>query len=134
MPDERQLFSLSQGAVKEEKVIREEQTFKDGKKYVGQWLVSSEIVAARHGQGMCTWPSGGRYDGQWKRDKRSGKGTYWYANGGKYDGEWLDDKKRGKGICTFASGAKYQGDWEHDLEHGWGIYEWADGRKYEGQF
>ena len=41
------------------------------------------------GRGVCTWPSGARYEGEWKDDKRSGRGVHWLRGGQRvFDGEW----------------------------------------------
>ena len=51
----------------------------------------------RHGHGVITYESGGKYAGQWENDKRSGKGKYVFTCGDVYEGEWLEGKYHGKG-------------------------------------
>jgi len=38
-----------------------------------------------------TWPSGARFEGEYKDDQRNGHGTYWYADGRCHKGEYKDD-------------------------------------------
>ena len=46
----------------------------------------------RHGQGINTWPSGDRYEGDFHLDKRRGRGRLVSTSGSKYEGDWKDDK------------------------------------------
>ena len=95
-----------------------------------------------HGQGVYEYASGdyagGRYDGQFKDDKRNDQGVYEYPNGDCYDGHWKDGKKHGQGVYEHASGDlagnRYDGHWKDGKQHGQGAYEYADGDRYEGQF
>ena len=66
----------------------------------------------KEGKGTYNWPSGGKYEGDWKDGKKEGKGTWTYADGGKYEGYWKNDKKDGKGIMTYPDGRKYEEKWK----------------------
>jgi hypothetical protein len=44
-----------------------------------------------------TWPSGARFEGEYRDDRRNGQGTYWYADGRCYRGEYEDDVMVGEG-------------------------------------
>lgn len=54
-------------------------------------------------------------------------GTQYFADGGKYDGEWRDDKKSGKGtsfthlgLYIFSNRERYEGEIEDGIVHGKG--------------
>jgi hypothetical protein len=59
-------------------------TSPSGEKYVGEFKDNK-----RHGQGTNTWPSGEKYVGQYKDGKRHGLGTYFWANGERDAGYYL---------------------------------------------
>jgi len=48
-----------------------------------------------------TWPSGRRYEGEWKDDKLNGQGVYTYTDGTRYEGEFKDSKYNGQGVMTY---------------------------------
>ena len=64
-----------------------------------------------NGHGLCRWPDGSQYEGEWKNDQRVGKGKYRYDNGDVYEGDWFDDERNGYGTYTFADGDIYRGEW-----------------------
>ncbi len=41
-------------------VAKPEYTYKNGSKYIGQW-----VNGFRHGNGKMIWPDGASYEGQW---------------------------------------------------------------------
>jgi len=84
--------------------------------------------------GTYTFPSGDKYVGEWKDDKRNGQGTYTYADGNKYVGQFKDDKRNGQGTFTFANGNKYVGQFKDGEKNGQGTFTWSDGDKFVGQF
>lgn len=49
---------------------RPEHMFKNGAKYIGQWLKDSDEI--RHGKGRQTWPDGACYEGMWVYNKANG--------------------------------------------------------------
>ena len=100
-----------------------------GHKYVGEWKDDK-----RHGQGTLTSPNGDKYVGEWKDGKRHGQGTMTNARGEKYVGEFKDGKKDGQGTYTNADGAKYVGELKDGKKHGQGTYTWANGDKYVGEY
>ncbi len=85
-------------------------------------------------QGTHTHPSGQKYVGEFRDDKRSGQGTYTWPDGRRYEGEFKDGKRDGKGIQTLADGTRYEGEWKDDKGNGRGTYTWPDGRRYEGEW
>ena len=44
------------------------------------------------GYGVYTWKDGRKYEGQYLKDKKHGKGVYTMTDGRKYDGEWLNGR------------------------------------------
>ena len=82
--------------------------------------------------GTYTTPSGTKYVGEFRDDKRNGQGTLTFPDGAKYVGEFWDDKANGQATYTHPSGQKYVGEWRDNEYHGQGIYTFPDGRKYEG--
>ena len=50
------------------------------------------MYGKREGVGVCKYPDGRSYDGEWRDDKRHGKGTLTYANGTVFMGTFLEDK------------------------------------------
>jgi hypothetical protein len=43
--------------------------------YVGEYLNDK-----KHGRGVFTWKDGRKYDGEWKEGKQNGKGRYYNAD------------------------------------------------------
>jgi hypothetical protein len=89
-----------------------------GGKYKGEWERNK-----KHGFGTQTYTRGDVYEGEWKMDKREGKGTYYKWSKGK--NAKSDDKKAGKLTKSYA------GDWVADMREGRGVGLDKEGR-YEG--
>ena len=47
--------------------------------------------------------------------------------GGRYEGDYRDDKRTGRDIYTWTDGNCYEGDYLNGNRHGQGIYTWTDG-------
>jgi len=75
-------------------------TFPSGARYVGAWKDDK-----REGQGTLTWPTDERYVGEFRHDKRNGQGTNILSDGKKYIGGWNDDKANGYGTWYSPSGS-----------------------------
>ncbi|GMH82945.1 hypothetical protein TrVE_jg9783 [Triparma verrucosa] len=89
----------------------------------------------RHGMGVRVWVSGNRYEGGWENGMMNGRGIYENATtGGKYDGEFKLNKKTGHGTETWGNklGIRFQDPmgWWHD-GNGYCRYE---GRYLDGYF
>ena len=84
--------------------------------------------------GTRTWPSGGKYVGEYRDGKIHGQGTYTWPDGGKYVGEHSDGQRSGQGTRTWPDGAKYVGEYRDGKIHGQGTYTWPDGAKYVGEW
>ena len=89
-----------------------------------------------NGYGTYTWPSGGKYVGEWKDGKRNGLGKYYASQNDKgndwiYIGEWKDNDRSGYGVIfnyygsdtPFPQGLwEYKGEWKGDNRNGIGLY------------
>ena len=52
----------------------------------------------KEGYGICFFPEGSRYEGEWKDDQMHGFGKLFYANGSlAYEGQWKDSEFHGIG-------------------------------------
>ncbi|MCB9296939.1 MAG: caspase family protein [Lewinellaceae bacterium] len=87
-----------------------------------------------NGAGVCIFPSGARYDGQFRDGKPHGKGILYFSNGDEYNGDWKKGYREGIGIMAFHNQDKYTGDFEGNLFNGRGIMAYANGNRYEGQW
>ena len=67
----------------------------------------------RNRWGVKVWPSGARYEGEWRDGKRTGRGTYSWSSGARYEGEWRDGKQSGRGTFTFPDGDRYAQHWNN---------------------
>jgi hypothetical protein len=64
----------------------------------------------------------GRYEGYKLGKYRHGFGTFYYKEGGKYCGEWIKNRMEGKGVLYYASNKiAYEGEWKEDMLHGYGV-------------
>ena len=104
-------------------------TYPSGAKYVGAFKDNK-----RHGQGTFTYADGEKYVGAFKDAKFHGQGTLTDADGNKYVGAFKDDKFHGQGTLTAADGNKYVGAFKDDKRHGQGTEIYTDERKYVGAF
>jgi len=81
-----------------------------------------------------TFPSGHKYDGQWKNGKLHGRGTLTSPEGHRYVGQFKDNKFNGQGTYAAVDGSKYVGEWKDGKTHGQGTLTKQDGTKFEGVF
>jgi len=84
--------------------------------------------------GTYTFPSGNKYVGEYKNDKRNGQGTFTFPkSGNKYVGEFKNGRFHGQGTFTFSkSGNKYIGEFKNDKRNGQGAFTFANGTVKEG--
>lgn len=127
----------------------------DGKPvYTGQWLegeregsgveVGGEPQAlvrycghfragSKDGSGVCSWPDGSEYCGEWESNQITGSGRHTSEHGGRwYVGQWLESAKHGLGSYSWRDGRSYCGRYVRDQASGFGVFRWPDRRRYEG--
>ena len=93
------------------------------------------VKGVPHGEGTCTWNSGGVYVGHWENGVRNGYGEMQEVNGNVYKGEWKNGKYHGEGTLIYAGGKQsYTGDWVNGVMQGKGKFIWASGEIYEGDW
>jgi len=89
----------------------------------------------KDGPGVCKWPDGSQYYGEWQRNQIAGFGTYYTAHGlRRYRGQWHGSAKNGSGFYEWPDGRRYCGQYDHDQASGFGVFVWPDGSRYEGQW
>lgn len=67
-------------------VAKPEYTYKNGSKYIGQW-----VNGFRHGNGKIIWPDGASYEGQWGFGQPTNHGIFKFSNGDIYEGSWAQN-------------------------------------------
>jgi hypothetical protein len=93
----------------------------------------------KHGYGVCLYPNGDVYIGQYDNGRKQGKGAYIYKvkkNSIKafYCGEWNNNMKEGKGYMLYPNGNRYMGYWKNNLMHGKAKVTYINGDSYIGEF
>jgi len=86
------------------------------------------------GHGACVFPSGARYEGDFKDGKINGLGVLYYENGDTYIGNWKNQVRQGKGRFRFVSGNEYLGEFERNQMQGYGTMTYSNGNRYEGEW
>ncbi len=108
-------------------------TWPSGEKYEGEFK-----DGYRNGQGSYTWFSDEKYEGEFKDGYRNGQGTYTWSNGKKYIGKWKNGEINGLGTFTRVKGdyerGRYVGQWKSGYKHGQGTYTYPKGSKYVGEY
>ena len=78
----------------------------------------------RHGYGVCKYPSGDEYEGQWHEGERHGKGVLRYGSTGN-SGEAVEENEK---VLHSRSGDMYEGSFEYNEPHGMGRYTYHSGQ------
>jgi hypothetical protein len=86
------------------------------------------------GKGVCVYPSGARYEGQFVNGRPQGKGNLYFSDGRVYRGDWRAGFKEGMGVLIYPNQDKYTGDFIDNKFHGRGIMNYANGNRYDGQW
>lgn len=102
--------------------------YPDGTRYYGS--LSDGLPA--DGRGVMVFPSGNRYDGEFKAGKRNGCGTYTFANGRRYVGQFQDDSFQGQGLWLLETGDRYVGEFQANRCHGEGTFIFSNGETKRG--
>ena len=89
----------------------------------------------KHGTGSYTWKNGNKYNGLFKNDYKT-SGIYTYKNGTTFSGKFLNEKfHKGRELYVGKwAGDKYLGDFKNNKKHGKGTYFWKNGNKYIGEW
>ena len=74
------------------------------------------------------------YEGGYVNDLYEGFGIYRWPSGDKYEGNFKGGKKNGQGLWTGCDGCSYEGEWVDDLCEGFGVFRRSDGSFYRGYF
>ncbi|NBC08492.1 MAG: peptidase C14 caspase catalytic subunit p20, partial [Bacteroidetes bacterium] len=53
------------------------------------------------GEGVCVYPSGARYEGQFENGRPDGKGNLYFSDGRVYRGDWKAGFKEGIGMLSY---------------------------------
>ena len=79
-------------------------------------LAKEAAIRARQNTGggykVFTWPSGERFEGEYRDDKINGRGVYTWPSGERFEGEYRDNKRNGRGVLTNANGSVKKGTWK----------------------
>ncbi len=102
--------------------------YKEGIVYYGDFADGQPT----DGRGTMIYPSGNRYDGEYKSGQRHGCGTFTFSNGRRYVGQFKADQFSGKGIWLLANGERYIGEFEANQCSGEGTFILSDGSSKSG--
>ncbi|GHS91484.1 hypothetical protein AGMMS49949_01970 [Alphaproteobacteria bacterium] len=103
-----------------------EQTYKDGYLF---WYTGCWLEDRWHGWGILRLKDGSTYAGYFDHGLKEGNGMLMYRDG-KYDGDFKADKRDGRGKMEYCDGTIYDGSWKDDKRNGYGrlIRREEDGR------
>ncbi len=65
-----------------------------------------------NGYGVYRYPSGARYEGNFRNGEIDGTGTCYYTDGSVYSGQWVARYPEGKGTKTYPDGTQRSGLWK----------------------
>lgn len=51
--------------------------------------------------GVCSWPNGNKYEGQWSQNMMNGYGVFTWPDNKRYEGTYVNNKKEGQGTMTW---------------------------------
>ena len=89
-------------------------------KYEGLWERGSQV------SGIYTWPSGMKYMGSWKDNRRDGLGKEAREDGTEYTGEFVRGARGPYGVIRLPTGV-YRGSWRNGKQDGEGEEVYLDG-------
>jgi hypothetical protein len=67
-------------------------TWKDGRRYRGDWKLVENAAELPDGPGEMRWPDGRKYAGRFRDGIMEGMGTMTYPNGKVENGFWMHDR------------------------------------------
>ncbi len=102
--------------------------YPDGTRYYGS------VAQGRptDGRVLMVFPTGNRYDGDLKGEKRTGCGTYTFASGKRYVGQFQNDRFEGQGTWILQNGDRYIGSFQNNRCQGQGTFVFANGSSRRG--
>lgn len=102
----------------------------DSSCYLGQ-----HVLRKRTGLGICKYPNGDLFQGNWKEDVKHGLGCYLFAcSDNRFEGEFCCDRIQGRGRLLWSDGSLHVGEFVDHRPHGLALFQAADGTTYLGQF
>lgn len=102
--------------------------YKNGVIYYGDFIEGKPA----DGKGTMVYPSGNRYDGEYKDGDRSGCGVFDFSNGRRYIGQFKADQFNGKGTWILETGERYIGEFKNNQCDGKGIFIFFNGSSKAG--
>ncbi|MGB3297266.1 MAG: pentapeptide repeat-containing protein [Phormidesmis sp.] len=102
--------------------------YKDGSVYYGEFVNGQPA----DGRGTMVYPSGNRYDGEYKDGDRNGCGTFKFSNGRQYIGQFKSDQFSGKGTWILETGERYIGEFKENQCSGKGTFIFFNGSSKSG--
>lgn len=102
--------------------------YKNGIVYYGEFIAGKPA----DGKGTMVYPSGNRYDGEYKDGDRNGCGIFDFSNGRRYIGQFKDDQFNGKGTWILETGERYIGEFKDNRCEGKGTFIFFNGSSKSG--
>lgn len=102
--------------------------YKDGSVYYGEFANGQPA----DGRGTMVYPSGNRYDGEYRDGDRNGCGTFKFSNGRQYIGQFKSDQFSGKGTWILETGERYIGEFKDNQCDGKGTFIFFNGSSKSG--
>ena len=102
--------------------------YKNGSIYYGDFVEGKPA----DGKGTMIYPSGNRYDGEYKDGDRSGCGVFDFSNGRRYIGQFKADQFNGKGTWILETGERYIGEFKNNQCDGKGTFIFFNGSSKSG--
>ncbi|CAJ1382510.1 unnamed protein product [Effrenium voratum] len=75
-------------------------SYANGDTYEGEATGPTPAQSVRHGYGVYSYSSGGRYEGEFVEDRKQGWGSFFFENGDAYEGQWYCDHCHGRGVLV----------------------------------
>jgi hypothetical protein len=105
--------------------------FQDDEKYEGNFLNGRFHGFGTYTYGPKSIDAGDKYEGYYKKGKKSGKGILKIGDW-VYEGQFIDDLANGFGQMKFGNGDTYKGEFKDGKKHGYGTYKFATGEIDKG--
>ena len=83
--------------------------------------VTPDELNLENGCGAVVYPTGDRYEGNWRGGRPHGIGTYVWWDGDKYEGSWAGGYKDGLGLCSYGTGEAVKTLYEQGERRGPGL-------------